>query len=409
MGLTWRLALRNLLRNRRRTFLTAMIISMSLTALILTDALIIGMNDTMVRSATRLYSGDAQIHHRGFLDQREESLTIESPGQWLEQLASEPQVDGYAPRALAFGMISSSANNRAVQVIGVDPERETSVSKLESVIIEGSYLQPGGAQSQLLIGERLAELLEAELGDRIVLSVNNQDTQGAEQQLFRVSGIYSFNARAMDENMAFILLPRAQEMMGIGDQVHEIAFNLQSASLATQSDLPLWSRLSDDQVVAQGWTELMPQLASMLELSSQSTVIAGIVLFILAALGVINGMFMSIYERTYEFGVLLAIGTRRASIFRLILAEGLVLAVGAIAVGMALGWGATAWLHNVGIDYGNMEIAGVSVAEVIRPEVAASQYSVLPVWVLILTLVACLYPAFHAARIVPAKALHRSL
>lgn len=409
MGLTWRLALRNLMRNRRRTFLTALIISISLTALIVTDALILGMSDTMVRSATRLYSGDAQIHHRGFLAERDEALTIESPERWLDQLAREPLVSAYTPRVLAFGMISSSASNRAVQVVGVDPEREARVSKLKTVIVEGGYLQSDGPMTQLLIGERLAELLEADLGDRIVVSVNNQQTEGAEQQLFRVSGIYSFNAREMDENMAFILLPRAQRMMGIDDEVHEIAFNLESASMATRLDLPLWSRLSDDQVVAQGWKELMPQLANMLELSSQSTVIAGIVLFILAALGVINGMFMSIYERIYEFGVLLAIGTRRAGIFRLILAEGLLLAIGAVAIGMVLGWLATFGLHSMGIDYGDMEVAGVSIAEVIRPQAAINQYTVLPVWVLILTLVACLYPALHAARIVPAKALQRSL
>lgn len=409
MGLTWRLALRNLMRNRRRTLLTAMIISLSLTALMVTDALIIGMSDTMVRSATRLYSGDAQIHRRGYLEQEDESRVIAEPGPLLEQLAGEARVAGYAPRTRAFGMISSSANNRAVQVVGIDPEREATVSKLASAIQSGDYLEAGEGPTQLLIGHRLAQLLEADLGDRIVVSVNNQQSEGAEQQLFRLSGVFNLNARGLDENMAFILLPRAQSMMGVGDAVHEIAFNLSDASQASDASLPLWDRLSNDQTVARGWSELMPQLANMLELSNQSTVIAGVVLFILAALGVINGMFMSIYERTYEFGVLLAIGTRRASIFRLILAEGLVLAIGAVVIGLVLGWILTVWLGSVGIDYGNMEISGVSLSERIRPELHINQYSVLPVWVLILTLVASVYPAWHAARIVPAKALHRSL
>lgn len=408
MGLTWRLALRNLLRNKRRTFLTAMIISLSLTALIMTDALIKGMSDTMVRSATRLYSGDAQIHHRDYLAQREEALTIE-PSAFLEQLAQEPDVAGYAPRALAFGMISSSANNRAIQVAGIQPEREATVSKLRGAIQEGEYLDVDGPDTQILIGRRLAELLEADLGDRIVVSVNNLDTQSAEQQLFRVTGIFHFNARALDENTAYVLLPRLQEMMSLGDEVHEVAFNFQEASMATDTTLPIWSRLSNEEAIAQGWTELMPQLATMLRLSNSSTIIAAVILFILAGLGVINGMFMSIYERTYEFGVLLAIGTRRASIFRLILAEGLVLAVGAIVIGAVLGVALTAWSASVGIDYGNMEISGVSIAEVIRPEYHINQYTVLPVWVLIMTLIACVYPAVHAARIVPAHALHKSL
>lgn len=409
MGLTGRLALRNLARNRRRTLLTAMIISLSLTALMFTDALIQGMTDTMVRSATRLYSGDAQIHHREFLARQDESRVIDDPETVLNQLAREPEVAGYAARTLAFGMVSSAANNRAVQVVGIDPAAEAGVSKIADAIIAGDYLSDDGPVTQLLIGDRLAQLLEADIGDRIVVSVNNQTTESAEQQLFRVSGIFHLNARAMDENMAFIRLPEAQAMMGLDDAVHEIAFNLTAASLATNTDLGLWQRLSNERWVAQGWTELMPQLATMLQLTNSSTVIAGVVLFILAGLGVINGLFMSIYERTYEFGVLLAIGTRRRQVFRLIMVEGLLLALGAIAIGLVLGVLVITWSASVGIDYGSMEISGVALAEIIRPQHRFIQYSALPFWVLVMTLVACIYPAIHAARIVPAKALHKSL
>jgi ABC-type lipoprotein release transport system permease subunit len=409
MNLTARLALRNLARNRRRTLLTAMIISLSLTALMFTDALVQGMTDTMVRSATRLYSGDAQIHHREFLARRDESRVIDDPELVLRQLVKEPEVAGYAPRTLAFGMVSSAASNRAVQVVGIDPELEARVSKIADAIVDGNFLTADGPVTQLLIGDRLARLLEADPGDRIVVSVNNQNTGSAEQQLFRVSGIFHLNARAMDENMAFIRLPRAQSMMGLDGSVHEIAFNLTSASLATDTELGLWQRLSNEQRIAQGWTELMPQLSSMLQLTNSSTLIAGVVLFILAGLGVINGLFMSIYERNYEFGVLLAIGTRRRQLFRLIMTEGLFLALGAIGIGLALGGVLISWTASAGIDYGSMEISGVALAEIIRPQHRLVQYSLLPVWVLLMTLVACVYPAIHAARIVPAKALHKSL
>lgn len=409
MALTGRLALRNLARNRRRTLLTAMIISLSLTALMFTDALIQGMTDTMVRSATRLYSGDAQIHHRDFLARQDESRVIDDPQTVLDQMAREPEVAGFAARTLAFGMVSSAANNRAVQVVGIDPEAEAGVSKIAGAMIAGDYLSEAGPVTQLLIGDRLAELLEADLGDRIVVSVNNQLSEAAEQQLFRVSGIFHLNARAMDENMAFIRLPEAQSMMGLDGAVHEIAFNMTSASLATDTSLGLWQRLSNDRWVAQGWTELMPQLATMLQLTNSSTIIAGIVLFILAGLGVINGLFMSIYERTYEFGVLLAIGTRRRQLFKLIMTEGLILALGAIVIGLILGVLLITWSASVGIDYGSMEVSGVALAEIIRPQHRFMQYSALPFWVLVMTLVACIYPAIHAARIVPAKALHKSL
>lgn len=408
-AMIWQLARRNLARNRRRTLLTAMIISLSLAALVLTEGVIAAMADTLVRSATRLYGGDAQLHQRDYLAARDEQFSFGQVDALLAQLDRNDQVEAATPRALAFGMVSSSANNRAVQVMGVDPQREAQVSKLASVVVKGNYLDAAGSETQLLIGWRLAQLLEAELGDRIVLSVHNQRDETTEQQLFRVSGLFRFNARELDENAAFILLPRAQQMLGIGDQVHELAFNLTQASLAGDPTLPLFAELSNDDRLAEGWPQLMPQLNGMLQMTGYSTLIVGVILFVLAALGVINGLFMSIYERTWEFGVLLAIGTRRRVLFALILAEGLLLGIGAIVIGLVLGIIITALVAQLGIDYGGMEVAGVALNEVIRPQLNPGQLLILPLWVLVLTLLSCLYPAAHAARIVPARALRKSL
>lgn len=405
----WQLALRNLQRNRRRTLLTGLIIALSTAALILTDAFVVGFTDATVRSATRMFPGDAQIHHVDYLAERDEAFFLPSPEPLLASLARESSVANATPRALAFGMISSAADNRAVQVIGIAPDAEARVSRLADVMVDGEYLADSGPVGQLLMGRRLAVLLEVGLGDRLVVSVHNQEYNSADQQLFRVSGLFHFNAKGFDEEAIFILLPRLQNMMAIGDGVHEVAFNMQNASLASDPDLPLWQQLSGPDVRAEGWTTLMPQLASMLALTGSSMAVIGVILFILAGLGVTNGIFMSIYERTWEIGVLLAVGTRRRGVFALIMAETLLLALGAVLVGMLMGWGGTLWLGAVGIDYGSMEISGVAVAEVIRAEVQATQYTVFPVAVVALTLVAALYPALYAARILPAKALHKSL
>ena len=105
----------------------------------------------------------------------------------------------------------------------------------------------------------------------------------------------------------------------------------------------------------------MPDLAAILALTGYSLLIIGTILFVVATLGVINAMFMSIYERTYEFGVILAIGTRRTSVFNLILIEGFVLCLLALVLGAALGAGVTLWVGAIGIDYGSMDVsAGMS-------------------------------------------------
>jgi len=409
MGLTWKLALRNISRNRRRTALTMLLISMTLAIMIFTDGFMYGMSDVLVRSATRLYPGDAQIHHVEYLAERDGEKTIRDvPGNILK-LNNEPMVENYTLRATDFGMVSSTANNLAVQVVGIDADLEASVPKLKLGLVDGEYITNDGLDTQIYIGKPLAELLEVDLGDRLVVSVNNYELEEIDQRLFRVSGLFEMNSKFFDEGLVFIQLPKAQAMMGIGESVHEIAFNFVDESFSGQTDLPIWQQLSSDTTTAQGWKALMPDLAAMLGMLDYSMVIVGGILFVVAILGVINAMFMSIYERTYEFGVIIAIGTRRTSVFVLILVEGLLLCLGSLIIGSALGAVINLWVGYVGIDYGSMDVSGVALAEMIRTDLRVSQFTELPFFVFIMVMVACIYPAIHAANIIPAKALHKSL
>lgn len=407
--LIWKLALRNIMRNKRRTALTVLLISTTLAILIFTDGYMKAMTDVMIRSATRLYPGDAQMHQVNYLPERNGENVITDVAAQLDRLNRNPEVESYSPRAFDFGMVSSTANNLPVQVVGVDANLEAQVSKLALSVVHGQYLTNEGDSQQILIGKKLAELLEVELGDRLVVSVNNYQLDDIDQRLFRVSGIFTMNSRIFDENLLFIQLPMAQEMLGVGDGVHEVAFNLVDEASSANEDLPLWAQLTTNSVNAQGWTTLLPDLAGMIALFDYSMLIVFVILFSVAVLGVVNAMFMSIFERTYEFGVLLAIGTQRRTLFSLILAEGFLLALVALVVGSILGAIATLWVGQVGIDYGNMDISGVALAEVLRPYLVFTQFIEYPLAVMTMTLVACLYPALFAARILPATALHKSL
>jgi ABC-type lipoprotein release transport system permease subunit len=409
MGLTWTLALRNIFRNKRRSILTILLISMTLAVLIFTDGFMRGMTDVLIRSATRLYPGDGQIHHVEYLAERDGEKFITDVEQSIEKVQAASLIESYTLRATDFGMVSSSANNLAVQVVGIDADLEATVSKLKLSMVEGQYMSVEGSDTQILIGRALADLLEVNLGDRLVVSVNNYDMDEIEQRLFRVSGIFSMNSKFFDQGLVFIQLPQAQAMMGIGSGVHEIAFNFVDESLSSDSDLPLWNELSSDSSIAEGWKKLMPELASMIGMMDYSMLIVGSILFMVAILGVVNAMFMSIYERTYEFGVIIAIGTRRSSVFALIIMEGLLLSLVSIVIGAAIGAVLNYLVGINGIDYGSMDISGVALAEVIRTDLNIVQFTQLPFYVFMMVMVASLYPAAHAARIIPARALHKSL
>ncbi len=402
-----KLARRNIFRNKRRTIIAATAISIGLTALIFMDALMIGMQETLVRTATASFLGEAQIHREGFRDKQEASLTIQALDEVTRSLAEEPTVQHFTQRVLVSGMITSPANVSAINLIGVHPPTEKFLSLIDDAITEGVYFEADNSRD-VIIGAKLAEILEVGLGDRVVVTVSQAKTGELSQEMFRVSGIYYFPDEGMNSGMAFIRIQKAQEMIAIGSDVHEIAIKFTSIAYTQDSTLPFWKTYSQHGNEALSWTELMPQLTVVLQMTTYSKYIVGVILFGVVVFGIINTLFMSLYERMFEFGVLRAVGTRPLGMARVVLFEAGALAMVSIGLGVILGFLVTALLAHTGIDYTGIEMMGVTMQELIRPVMTVGQFIVYPIWVFAFTLIAGLYPARHVAKMAPVDAMRRS-
>ena len=303
-------------------------------------------------------------------------------------------------------MISSSYNIAGGLVYGVDADREISVSKIKQAIIEGEYLS--GSPRQILLGMPMAELLEVSLGDRIVVTRSEVETGEIGQELFRLSGILEFGVPEIDEGLVFINLGVAQRVVGLDEGVHEIAVRFKNPKDAKNRNHAFYSEVNDDDIEALSWLDLSSAISSFIEIADYGTLIIGIVLFLLAALGLINSLFMSIYERIYEFGVAKAIGTTPRGIVGLVMLESFLIAFVSCAIGSILGYYVNSWFEANGIPMGTFEVEGV-VLQGVYTKVVIEQFVTLPFYVVLLVLVAAIYPAMFASRIVPATALQRSL
>ena len=402
-----KLAWRNIFRNKRRTLIAATAIGIGLAALIFIDALMIGMTENMVRTATASFLGDAQIHREGFRDAQEVSLTIQALDEVTEGLAKEDIVEHFTQRTLASGMITSPASVSAIILVGVHPPTEKFLSRIDDAITEGVYFEADDSRD-VVIGAKLAEILEIGLGDRVVVTVAQAESGDLSQEMFRISGIYHFAGEEMNSGMAFVRIEKAQEMLAIGNEVHEIAIKFTSLTYAQDPILPFWATYSQHGNEVLSWTELMSQLTAILEMTKYSKYIMGVILFGVVIFGIINTLFMSLYERMFEFGVLRAVGTRPFGMARVILFEAGALAIVSIALGAALGFLVTALLTHTGIDYTGIEMTGVTIQELIRPIMKVEQFIIYPVWLFIFTIIAGLYPARYAAKMSPAAAMRRS-
>ena len=402
-----KLAWRNIFRNKRRTFIAATAIGIGLTALIFIDAFMIGMEETMIRTATASFLGDAQIHREGFRDVQEVSLTVQALDSVTESLAKEEIVAHFTQRTLAASMITSPANVSAINLVGVYPSTEKFLSLIDDAITKGVYFESDNSRD-IVIGAKLAEILEIELGDRVVVTVAQAGTGELSQEMFRISGIYHFADEAMNSGMAFVRIEKAQEMLAIGKDVHEIAIKFTSIAFSQDTTLPFWDTYSQHGNEALSWTELMSQLTVVLEMTKYSKYIMGVILFGVVVFGIINTLFMSLYERMFEFGVLRAVGTRPFGMARVILFEAGALAIVSIGLGAILGFVLTAVLAHVGIDYTGIEMMGVTMQEFIYPVLEIQQFIIYPIWVFIFTIIAGLYPARHVAKMAPVDAMRRS-
>ncbi len=408
MSLYTKLAWRNIFRNKRRTYITGTAIAIGLASLIFLDALYIGMADNMIASATASFTGEGQVHARGFLDSQDVNLTIGGLDKLEAGLGRDPRVKAFTARTLSQGMITSTSNVNAVLLVGVRPETEKDLSQIDDVITQGTFF--GGEDPQnIVIGSRLAELLEVGLGDRVVITVAQAGSGELSQDLFRVSGVYHFNIQDLDGGLAFVRISKAQAMLGLDHRANEIALTFKDPRLSQDEADPFWAEYSTDGNEALGWTRLFPALKSISQLTQIGTLIVGLILFAVVALGIVNTLFMSIYERMFEFGVMRAVGTRPWGIRKLVIQEAGALALLSIGLGVVLGLALTALVSRTGINYEGVEFAGVTIRNLIYPVLRVRQFILYPAAVFVFTLLVGLYPAAYAARMSLTGAMKRTL
>jgi len=403
-----KLAWRNVIRNTRRTVLSGLAIGITLACLIFIDGIYIGMIGSMIRTATDSLLGQGQIHADGFRDTIEVEKTIINVNNIIKSLGSEELLSGYTERTVSVAMLSSAAGVNSVMLYGIAPTTEKRMSMVDEAIQEGDYLSSETA-GQILIGSKTAEILEVGTGDRLVLTVAQADTGQLSQDMFRVTGIFHMGMREVDSGMAFININQSRKLLSLGNATHEIALKFNSIDDAGDRSLTFWDKYSQSGNEALGWRDIVPQLDGVIELSDMSTVITSSLVFCIVAVIIIHTLFMSLYERMFEFGVLRAIGTRPASMALVIFFEAASLSLISIIFGLGLGLLVMKIFSVYGINYMGIEFASVTITEFIYPVMTLRQFTFFPALIFIFALVAAIYPAVFATRLTPAKAMQRSM
>jgi len=409
MALFLRIAWRNVARNQRRTFITLAAIASGLAAIIVFFGLSNGFHDQWITNSVRVYTGHIVVFAENYRDERNLNRAISDIDDLTARLEVLPGVQAVTPRIHINGLVSTARNSSVAVIRAVDPMRETQINGLRERIIVGSYFEED-AHRQILLGYKMAERLNAGPGEKIVLMVQAADGSiGAE--LFRLQGIFRLGAVDLDGSLAIIGLADGQNLAAMDNKVTEAVLILDSpAEVATTAGI-LATELAGSPYEILQWDELMPQAKEMIALSNVFTYILLVIILIVVSLGILNTMLMSIMERTREFGIMRALGTRPAQIVRLVLLEAVCLGILGAVLGVLLGIAINGFLGAGGIDLsrwsGAMDLIS-SLKPVIYPTIHPGRIAIAALAAFMTTLLAAIYPAARAARLSPADAI-RSL
>lgn len=401
-----RMALRNIWRNKRRSLLTvsAMVVSSSL--LILSLGVFSGMFRDMLASATEQYHGHIVVSARGYQEDREMFGHLEPGDELLAAIAGLEGVTGVSPRLRGFGLVSHGQNSYPAELLGVEPEAERRVTTLAEKLVAGSYLK-GGSGDGAVLGRGLAKKLGVVPGDELVFVTQAADGSIG-NDLLTVAGVFATGDAGHDNALVLVGLPWLQEVMVLPGRVHEIAVAVREPMAAGALAETLAQRLPAGLEV-HDWGDLLPEMREAIAGYDVSRLIMAVILYFAAGLGILNTFFMSVLERTREFGILMAMGMRPMRIRLLVLLETLAMGAVSLVLGVALGLLLSLYMQAYGIDLSSwltpVTYAGGTILPRLHATIEAANVTVPAALLLLVCLLAGLLPANRAAKLRPADAI----
>jgi len=411
------LAWRNLWRNYKRTFITMTAVAVGYAMLMFVACLMAGLRWQMIENGTRLLLSQIEVHDPGYYPNRPIQKTLggdngTNVAALLSAIIADPRVQAAAPRVYGFGMASAADRSYGVELLGIDPDRERRVTALHTQIVNGSYLREGNSKT-VMMGDKLASTIRVQVGSEIVLLT--QATDGSMgNDLYIVGGIFHTGVDGIDRGLVVMSVSSLQDLLHLSpERIHEVGvklYDIEGANaVATDLATQLGKTLS---VRVMPWPELAPDLAGYVQFNRGVTVVLFFIFFLIAVIGIMNTMLMAVFERTREFGMLMALGMRPAQVISLILAEATGLACISLILGGVIGAPLLWYLQAHGLDLGGktggvITIAGVVVGRLWYGRQDFPAYAQAAIGLGITALVSALYPAWRAAHFRPTEAIRK--
>ena len=410
----FKIALRNLLRYKRRTLLTSLLITFGIVLVILFSGLAGSFKAMMIGQITDSSLSQMQIHKKGYvssIDTMPLNLTLDTKRyKKIESLLSDhDEIKAWAPRIKLNAMLSNFTDTTNIRLNAISPEKEILVCPDVGTRMTFDKKRDPGillTQGEVIIPEKLAKGMKLKIGDPIVLVANNKD--GSVNGLnFKIAGIIE-SILGPQGKEGYMHIKDAQELLRMDKpEVIEVAIRLHDFNNLEKVYTALSLKLTEfinkkgmPEFEIHTWEKLSPftNIATMIDFM---TITMKIIMIAIVLISILNVMMMSVYERIREIGTMSAIGTAPSRIMSLFLAEGLLLGLISTIVGNIIGLTGIFVLniYKISFAFGRQDNL------LLEPSVNFSELLWVSGIVLFISVFASLQPAFKASKMEPVDAL----
>jgi ABC-type lipoprotein release transport system permease subunit len=400
-----RLAWRNLWRNKERSLLMISAVAIAVCAMLFMVAMTRGFMQGILDSGINNLPGHLQAHAAQYLDDPSIDHRFNTPSETTQSVLDDPSVARWFQRIKVTAVVQSEYASQGVTLLGIEPEREIQDRRLGYRVVEGEDIT--SQSNGILIGAKLSEKLETELGKRIVLMTQSGNGALAERG-YRIVGVYQTTFAAKEEAEVYLPLNQAQSLLEVPNQISEIAL--------FTSDIGELERLQDSLQTALGaeievlrWDQIDEYLSASMQTMSGFVFIIVAVVFLTLSFALVNTLIMAIFERTPEIGLLLALGLKPRSVVAALTLESMVMIGIGLVVGNVLAQGILFGFRD-GIDLSSVAegLAMAGASPYLTAQVNVSDWLTTNLLVLLLGLLTSWWPARRAARLDPVEALQKT-
>jgi ABC-type lipoprotein release transport system permease subunit len=404
-----KLAWRNIWRNKRRSLLTLAAIVFASLAAIAMRGIQLGTFSLNIKNAVELFSGYIQIQDKGYLENPTLNASFKVNDKMVSALKSTPGVLSYSPRIYADGLICFKNNSSGVSIMGIQPGLEKNVTTFQQNIDRGKFFE-SDSTNEIVLGSKLMDNLNAKIGDEVILLSQGYDgTLG--NQKFKITGTVKIGARELESAVTFMGLKTSQSLLGMGPRISVIAIKAEDIEQLKGIKDSLTRNVNNPNLSVLLWNEVSPEMQQQINLSNIRGILFNGILIVIVAFGILNTVLMSVTERFKEFGVVLSIGMPQLKLTYIIYIETFFITIIGLLLGNIIGFAVNYYFVIHPIVFGGELKKLYEMYHYLPLAQSSVQFSIflnVSLSIIIISLLACVYPAYKVYKLEPLKGIRHT-